>query len=316
MADLQRRLTVLGYPVGSADGVFSLAVADAVAQFQGARGLRPDGVCGEQTWAALVEAGYRIGDRRLYLRKPMMRGDDVAELQRRLGSLGFDTGKVDGIFGPDTAAALADFQRNAGLSVDGICGPDELRVLHRLGRGGGDGVVTEIRELEALRRPTALQRLRVAVGEQGGVGALAAATANGLRQRGAEVVTLSHPDGSELAQQANGVRAELFVELRSSGTTPGCRCAYYQGYRTTSPAGQRLAALVQSVVPAALDAPDDGCRGMAIPVLRETRMPAVVCELGPASHLVTRSAEVADALVEAITAWVSPAAAASGHFSG
>ena len=44
----------------------------------------------------------------LYHRIPMMRGDDVAELQARLNSLGFDTGKVDGIFGPDTLAGLLD----------------------------------------------------------------------------------------------------------------------------------------------------------------------------------------------------------------
>ena len=35
---------------------------------------------------------------------------------------GFDTGRVDGIFGDATARALGEFQRNAGLPVDGIVG--------------------------------------------------------------------------------------------------------------------------------------------------------------------------------------------------
>ena len=73
--------------------------------------------------AALVEAGYRLGDRSLYLHSPMMRGDDVADLQLRLGGLGFDAGRIDGVFGPDSARALLDFQRNTGLATDGIAGP-------------------------------------------------------------------------------------------------------------------------------------------------------------------------------------------------
>ena len=52
----------------------------------------------------------------------MLRGDDVAELQQRLSAFGFDTGRVDGIFGDMTSAALGEFQRNAGVPVDGIAG--------------------------------------------------------------------------------------------------------------------------------------------------------------------------------------------------
>ena len=73
--------------------------------FQDARGLRVDGICGPQTWAAVVESGWRLGDRLLYRRRPMLRGDDVAELQRRLNGLGFDAGREDGIFGDDTDRA-------------------------------------------------------------------------------------------------------------------------------------------------------------------------------------------------------------------
>ena len=44
--------------------------------------------------------------RMLYHRVPMMRGDDVAELQRQLNALGFDAGTIDGIFGPGTRRAI------------------------------------------------------------------------------------------------------------------------------------------------------------------------------------------------------------------
>jgi N-acetylmuramoyl-L-alanine amidase len=113
VADLQRRLSRLGLPLGiDHEGTFGPGTRAAVEAFQHRRGLRIDGVCGPQTWSALVEAGCRLGDRFLYRRSPMLRGDDVAELQQRLSALGFDTGRVDGIFGDQTSIALGDFQRN------------------------------------------------------------------------------------------------------------------------------------------------------------------------------------------------------------
>jgi N-acetylmuramoyl-L-alanine amidase len=46
-------------------------------------------------------------------------------------------------------------------------------------------------------------------------------------------------------------------------------------------------------------------RGMRLPVLRETRMPAVVCELGPPGTVVEYTAQLADALATGITRWLS-----------
>jgi len=132
--DLQRRLGRAGFDhAGDDPGRFGPSTTDAVRRFQAARGLAVDGVCGSQTWNALVEAGYRLGDRLLYHRTPMLRGDDVADLQSRLGNLGFFADRIDGIFGPLTAAATTDFQRNAGLTSDAICGPETVAALHRVG---------------------------------------------------------------------------------------------------------------------------------------------------------------------------------------
>ena len=43
---------------------------------------------------------------------------------------------------------------------------------------------------------------------------------------------------------------------------------------------------------------------MSLPVLRETRMPAVVCELGPPLMFVERSSDVARAVRQALDTWV------------
>src|SRR5205814_215778 len=130
--DLQVRLSDLGYDVAPDEpGTFTAGTERAVEAFQGRRGLRVDGICGSQTWSTVVEAGYRPGDRLLYYTSPLLRGDDVADLQRRLGALGFDAGRVDGIFGPDAQGALLDFQRNAGLTTDAVRGRLLDRVLGR-----------------------------------------------------------------------------------------------------------------------------------------------------------------------------------------
>lgn len=277
--------------------------------FQQVRGLRTDGVCGLETWSALVEAGYRLGDRFLFLRHPMLRGDDVATLQGRLGALGFDPGKVDGKFGPLTATALTEFQRNVGLTVDGICGPTTVQALARLGSRCDDSLsVAAVRELEVLRAaPRTLTGRRLVIGDGGGVGALAGAVARVLGLGGARVSVTHHPDPSEQAAEANAAGADAYLGFVLDPEADGVSTAYYAGHRYESPAGRRLAELVQEHMPAALDLKDGGTRGMALTVLLETRMPAVVCELGPAPVVVERTGELAQAFGEVLAAWVAGA---------
>jgi hypothetical protein len=61
--------------------------------------------------------------------KPGDTGTQVAVLQRALASLGFSSGKVDGLYGSATTNAVKRFQRSVGLTADGILGPATLRAL-------------------------------------------------------------------------------------------------------------------------------------------------------------------------------------------
>lgn len=273
---------------------------------QSRRGLRADGICGPQTWNALVEAGWQLGDRFLYLTQPMLRGDDVAAVQRRLGSLGFDAGRVDGIFGPQTETAVRDFQRNAGLVVDGNCGPATVIALARLGqRCGGAEPVVGVRERELLRRgPQSLAGRRVVIGHDGSLDALASTLGRAATAAGATAVVLTHADGSKLAVEANALAADVYLGL-SVAQDPVCRAAFYAhpgGWE--SPAGRRLASLCQKLALGVLgDSEDAGTAGLSIPVLRETRMPAVLCELGPAGAVVEATPRLVGALTQALADW-------------
>jgi N-acetylmuramoyl-L-alanine amidase len=303
VADLQRRLDAAGFATGDTDGVFGQRTTEALKQFQTQRGLPVDDQCDATTWAALIEAGYGLGDRVLYLSHPMLRGDDVAELQRRLGGLGFDAGRVDGIFGPDTDRAVREFQRNAGLTVDGLAGPATLDHFDRLGaRIDRPEAVAGVREREQLRDDTAgLQDRRVMVAHTGGLDALTRSLARHLATTGADVVVVQHPDPSTIAQQANDYRAHLLMVLELGD--PPCWSAYYGTTDYESAGGRRLAGLVAEQL-AALGLDTSPTRRMRIPVLRESRMPAVTVHLGPPGHMVTEAATITAACGQAVANWV------------
>lgn len=322
MRDIQHRLVALGHAIGDdPSGSYGSGTEAAVRAFQERRGLRVDGVCGVHTWGALVEAGWRLGDRPLCRTAPLLRGDDVAELQRRLGCIGFDAGRVDGIFGERTERALTDFQRNGGLVTDSICGPATVAALNRLGPTGsadgglgtggaaGSASIASVRERERHRaRPATLTGRTIAVGEAGGLDALARAVAAAVVAAGGAAVLVQHPDESAQASQANGLEADAFVGLAvASAPGPGCTTAFYRSASGwESPEGRRLAELVQEALLPVLGAPDGGVRGMAVPSLRETRMPAVLAELGPPTVVVERTSELAAALTAALRRWVEP----------
>jgi N-acetylmuramoyl-L-alanine amidase len=302
---VQQRLILAGVTVDRAElGTFGPTTSAAVEAFQEARGLLRTGQCDGSTWHALVEAGYRLGDRLLYLRTPMLRGDDVEALQRRLGALGFDAGRVDGILGPDTEQALRQFQRNAGLTTDGVCGAEVRAALARLGARTSSDTVAGVRERERLRSaPPGLQDRRVVIGHQGGLEVLATTIGRLLHEEGAIVAVLHHPEASAQARDANAFGAEVYVGLELD-PEPSCQIAFYatEGFRSAG--GATLATVLADALPHGTGLPEGTVSGLRLPVLRETRMPAVVCFLGPAPLVVERTAPMAGSIVDAIRSWV------------
>lgn len=311
--DLQRRLRGLGYVIDDADGTFGASTEAAVRAFQTVRGIRVDGVCGDETWTTLRESRYRLGDRLLCIRQPMVRGDDVGALQARLNALGFDAGKEDAIFGPDTERALVEFQRNAGITADGICGRETLEHLERLGTYAG-GAVAVVRERDALRDARDLVGQRVYVTASADLAPLAHHLVDRLVDAGATAhADTSTRDEAGFARAANDYDAHLFLAIRPrsaaerqlEGGSAACRCCYYAAGTFRSEAGFAIAASVATRVGIALGGSGAAC-GRAYTVLRETRMTAVVCEPvvegddGAIARLAATPMVTADAIVAAI----------------
>lgn len=53
----------------------------------------------------------------------------VKEVQERLQDRGYNVGKIDGILGPVTMAAIHAFQLRSNLKADGMIGPETIRAL-------------------------------------------------------------------------------------------------------------------------------------------------------------------------------------------
>ena len=101
----QGRLAARGYDVGPATGAVNPRTRIAVARYQEAEGLPVTGDLDEATLTRIETAPAAPAE--------------IALLQETLEELGYDPGGVDGVLGPGTRRALADFQADSGLPATG-----------------------------------------------------------------------------------------------------------------------------------------------------------------------------------------------------
>ncbi len=249
--DIQKRLLRLGYDLGPSgvDGVFLGATYDAVRSFQHERSIAEDGVVGAETWSALVDATFVLGDRLLYLRFPHFHGADVAVLQGALNALGFACGDPDGIFGAFTERAVREFQDNTGYPADGIVGADTVRAVMRLRHvwQDKDPSAPVALAVAPARAADVLSRTRIHVHA---LDARGKAIADRLANLARATETTSHVTVDAAAGDASGAEVLLHVGGASGDASTGVPIV-------------RIAAASQSAVEARLMtalAAADGCR--------------------------------------------------------
>ncbi|MEM6520501.1 MAG: peptidoglycan-binding protein [Cyanobacteria bacterium P01_C01_bin.70] len=119
--EVQSRLQRLGYDSGMEDGIFGWQTEQAVRRFQTEQGIAIDGIVGSQTRALLFP---EISPPPILSLTRRSTGPAVKQLQTRLQQLGYEPGAIDGQFGPQSRAAVIQFQQAQGLNPDGIVGPE------------------------------------------------------------------------------------------------------------------------------------------------------------------------------------------------
>ena len=293
---------------------FDEATENAVRAFQQSRGIGVDGLVGSETWQALDGARWKLGARTLYHSVPTsLVGEDVRALQERLLEMGFDSGRADAIYGPRTARAVAQFQREVGLTPDGSCGPQTMKALRRLGRKVVGGRPQWLREAEAFRQSgsSLVGKTIVIDPGHGGVEDLGVIVPDGqlrwteadlafdfatrlegrLLAAGMRVHLTRGPSpaqpmtGQERAALANSLGADLFISMHLDGQeTPaadGVATYHYgTGNGLTSTVGERLANLVQREIVVRTGLRDCRIHAKTWELLRLTQMPAVRVDLG------------------------------------
>ena len=303
--DVQTRLRGQGFELGreGVDGYFGPSTELAVRSFQQQRALLVDGNVGANTWRELVEAGYALGDRLLYLREPPFRGDDVLALQVKLNLLGFNAGAERGLHDDDVERAVLDFQRNAGLPLDGIVGESTITKLAALRKAesGREGKKIPERDGGYVTASSLTgQSVTIDPGHGGSdaghvspggltekdtVLALGRRFAELLRAEGCRVSLTRESDERvplyARADAANAAGSAYFVSLHcnanESPAAHGGAAYFFQRSHYYSEHGQRLAGYVGARMEAA-GVPWIGRFGRNYGILRETRGIALVVE--------------------------------------
>lgn len=307
VTDVQRRLKLLGYDIGTkdVDGFFGLDTEDAVRKFQQDRGLLVTGVIDRETWQELVDAGYKIGERMLYLKQPPFRGDDVKTLQLWLKTLGFYPHNENGIFCERTHKALIEFQNNMNIADDGIVGEETLQHLQGLKRiivskETSNFPVTKKNESEDR---TSISKIILDYSEnlegRGSIEkyigekiyvcrSIANFCRDMLSKKNVEALLSGGKNERhdfflhDRIEYSNRSGADLIVSVdlnySSDKDANGCSCFYFKGLKSYSIPGYRIANLIQDKITNNLKILDCRVHGANYAILKDTAMTSVLVE--------------------------------------
>ncbi|MCR5008159.1 MAG: peptidoglycan-binding protein [Oribacterium sp.] len=126
--DLQQRLMDLGYmDPDEPTTYYGDATSLAVQYFQRQAGVAMDGICGVETWDAIMSDSAPH-----YALKLGFQGNDVTHAQYRLYNLGYlyNASDINGTYDEKTMEAVKKLQEMNGITVDGIYGTSTYNLLY------------------------------------------------------------------------------------------------------------------------------------------------------------------------------------------
>jgi N-acetylmuramoyl-L-alanine amidase len=212
--------------------------------------------------------------------------------------MGFDCGRVDGIYGPRTEEAVKDFQKSVGATIDGKCGPATIIALIRLTKIVSGGVPSTLRQnaMQQSRGPALANKVIVLNpdGDNQLVYDVAVRTEGRLLALGASVFltrgATNNPTESERISFSNKSSADLMISLNVDSyvndKAHGAATYFYgsDAHGVHSIVGERFASLVQREICARTDLANCRTHAKTWDLLRMTMAPTVRIDLGYVSN--------------------------------
>jgi peptidoglycan hydrolase-like protein with peptidoglycan-binding domain len=134
-ANVQRELARRGFYDGAIDGAYGARTDAAIRDFEQSSGLRPNGEPTEALLQALLKApvkpapAQRAAARKDPIGDLLMPTKQISAVQRALSDFGYGQVVPNGLYGPETKAAIEKFERDRKLPVTGQISDRLLREL-------------------------------------------------------------------------------------------------------------------------------------------------------------------------------------------
>ncbi len=165
---IQEKLKQLGYYSGKIDGDYGSGTKKAVKAFQKAKGLKQTGNVNSTTLKKINDAmsssstsssssETSSGDGKTC--KPGDKGEAVKAVQKKLKSLGYYSGSIDGDYGNGTKSAVKAFQKANGLTANGTANSKTISKLNSSSAksaGGGGSGSTSTESLNWFKHPNTI----------------------------------------------------------------------------------------------------------------------------------------------------------------
>jgi len=131
--NVQAKLNALGFDAGPTDGIMGPSTRGAITAFQSSQGLKETGSLNLETIQALQSRAETVAEE----------SDEIRNVQKLLGTLGYYSGKRNGVLNQKTRDALTSFQSENDLEATGRLDVATLKTLDEVsealqGLSGGD----------------------------------------------------------------------------------------------------------------------------------------------------------------------------------